>query len=182
MALLSAERIRTQVERMVITAPLLGVLRASSKRLAQLTGFLMYFGLGEAFVPGRGATLIETLPFEGNPVTSDPQRYARAHAVIEAAPSLGVGGPTIGWINAAMRAASYMEETEFAGRVPIPTLIVLAGAESLVSNRAAERLARRLKTAAHLQIPGARHEILMERDEFRDQFWAAFDAFIQGRR
>ena len=59
---------------------------------------------------------------------------------------------------------------------------MLAGAESLVSNRAAESLARRLKTAAHLQIPGARHEILMERDEFRDQFWAAFDAFIQGRK
>jgi lysophospholipase len=32
-----------------------------------------------------------------------------------------------------------------------------------------------------MRIPGARHEILMERDEFRDQFWIAFDAFIQGR-
>jgi lysophospholipase len=29
-------------------------------------------------------------------------------------------------------------------------------------------------------IPGARHEILMERDEFREQFWAAFDAFVPG--
>lgn len=180
--LLAAERVRTQVERMVVTAPLLGLPRASSRRVAQLTGFLMYFGLGESFVPGNGATLMETRPFEGNRVTSDPQRYSRALAVIEAEPALGVGGPTIGWINAAMRAASYMEEPDFANRVPIPTLIVLAGAESVVSNRAAERFARRMKTTAHLQIPGARHEILMERDEFRDQFWAAFDAFIQGRR
>jgi lysophospholipase len=29
-------------------------------------------------------------------------------------------------------------------------------------------------------IPGARHEILMERDAIRAQFWAAFDAFIPG--
>ena len=29
-------------------------------------------------------------------------------------------------------------------------------------------------------IPGARHEILMERDAIREQFWAAFDAFIPG--
>ena len=29
-------------------------------------------------------------------------------------------------------------------------------------------------------IPGARHEILMERDVIREQFWAAFDAFIPG--
>ena len=42
-------------------------------------------------------------------------------------------------------------------------------------------LERRVKTTAHLRIPGARHEILMERNDFRDQFWVAFDAFIQGR-
>jgi lysophospholipase len=29
-------------------------------------------------------------------------------------------------------------------------------------------------------IPGARHEILMERDVIREEFWAAFDAFIPG--
>jgi len=29
-------------------------------------------------------------------------------------------------------------------------------------------------------IEGAEHEILMERDAFRDQFWAAFDRFIPG--
>jgi lysophospholipase len=38
-----------------------------------------------------------------------------------------------------------------------------------------------VKTAAHLRIPGALHEILMESDQFRDQFWVAFDAFIAGR-
>ena len=64
-----------------------------------------------------------------------------------------------------------MEEPDFVERVPIPVLMVLAGAETVVSNPAAEALSRRLKTVAHLRIPGARHEILMERDEYRDQFW-----------
>jgi lysophospholipase len=27
---------------------------------------------------------------------------------------------------------------------------------------------------------GSRHEILQERDSIREQFWAAFDAFIPG--
>ena len=29
---------------------------------------------------------------------------------------------------------------------------------------------------------GAEHEVLMERDAVREQFWAAFDAFIPGTR
>ncbi len=29
-------------------------------------------------------------------------------------------------------------------------------------------------------IDGAEHEILNERDSLRDQFWAAFDAFVHG--
>ncbi len=31
-----------------------------------------------------------------------------------------------------------------------------------------------------MTVPGSRHEILMERDAFREQFWAAFDAFVPG--
>lgn len=180
-AILSAERLRTQIDRMVLTAPLIALSRASPTSLARMSSFLMHLGLGEAFAPGGGATLLQTRPFEKNPVTSDPNRYARTLAILEADASIGVGGPTIGWVNAAMRASGRMAQPDFAGRVPIPILMVLAGAESIVSNNAAEDLSRRVKTTAHLRIPGARHEILMERNEFRDQFWVAFDAFIQGR-
>ena len=38
----------------------------------------------------------------------------------------------------------------------------------------------RLKAGRVIVIPGARHEILMERDVLREQFWAAFDAFVPG--
>jgi lysophospholipase len=179
-ALLSADRLRTQVDRMVLTGPLVGLPHGSPSWMARTTGFLMHFGLGEAFAPGGGATLMQTRPFEGNPVTSDPVRYARSLAIVEADSSVGVGGPTIGWVNAAMRASVRMGQPDFPDLVPIPILMVLAGAERVVSNAAAEELSRRLKTCAHLRIPGARHEILMERNAFRDQFWVAFDAFIRG--
>ena len=45
---------------------------------------------------------------------------------------------------------------------------------------AAERFAARLKAGRIMVIPGALHEILMERDAIRELFWAAFDAFLPG--
>ena len=180
-ALLAASRLRSQVERMVLTAPLLGLKGLRRARAERLTSLLLYLGLGESFVPGAGSTLLHTRPFQGNKVTSDSARYARAVAITERDPSLGIGGATIGWLNAAMRASRRMAEPEFAAEVPVPVLIAIAGADPIVSNPAIERLSMRLKTGAHVRIPGSRHEILMEQDKFRDQFWAAFDAFIPGR-
>jgi lysophospholipase len=180
-ALLSAARLRTQIDRMVLTAPLLALSYGRPRMVAQITGFLMHFGLGETFSPGAGATLMQTQPFDGNLLTSDPVRYQRSLAIADADPAIGVGGATIGWVNAAMRACARMAEPDFAETVPMPVLIILGGSDSVVSNLAAEEFSRRVKTAAHLRIPGARHEILMERDQFRDQFWVAFDAFVAGR-
>jgi lysophospholipase len=176
-ALLSAERLRTQIDRMVLTAPLLGLPYSTPRLLAQATGFLMHFGLGEAFAPGARGAHAQAAAL----LTSDAARYQRGLAVIDAEPALGIGGATIGWVNAAMRACMRLAEPDFAETVPMPVLIVLGSADTVVSNLAAEEFSRRVKTAAHLRIPGARHEILMEKDQFRDQFWVAFDAFVAGR-
>ena len=50
----------------------------------------------------------------------------------------------------------------------------------IVSTPAIGQFAMRLRAGSHLVIPGARHEILMEQDRYREQFWAAFDAFVPG--
>ena len=39
--------------------------------------------------------------FIGNMLTSDPVRYARTEAVLEAEPELGIGSPTVAWADAA---------------------------------------------------------------------------------
>jgi lysophospholipase len=38
----------------------------------------------------------------------------------------------------------------------------------------------RLRAGSHLIVAGARHELMMEQDRYRAQFWAAFDAFVPG--
>jgi lysophospholipase len=37
-----------------------------------------------------------------------------------------------------------------------------------------------LRAGSHLVVVGSNHELLMEQDRYRTQFWAAFDAFVPG--
>ncbi len=170
-------------ERIVTTAPLVGIYGLRWPQGAKfLAESLDLVGLGGAFIPGGGETSILTKPFRDNPLTSDPGRYARNADVVAAASHLGLGDPTIGWVNAAFRLMEKFEDPEYPRRTLTPILVIAAGADRVVDTGATERFATRLKAGRLIVIPYARHEILMERDAIREQFWAAFDAFIPGTR
>ena len=60
-------------------------------------------GLGGSYVPGGDASVMMQRPFTGNLLTSDPVRYARNVAVLEAEPMLATAWPTVGWTDAAFK-------------------------------------------------------------------------------
>jgi lysophospholipase len=168
-------------DRMVLTAPLLGLAQRRMHGFAPtLARIVRLFGRGGGYVPGGGPTVLGTQPFMGNPVTSDPVRYARTAAVLEAEPALGLGSPTVAWIDAAFRVMGQLHSPRFAARIRQPILIAAAGRDRLVSTPAIETFAIHLRAGSHVVIAGAEHEILQEQDRFRNQFWAAFDAFVPG--
>ena len=168
-------------DRTVLTAPMLGIAFVQSMSVASaILRVLRLGGLGGTYVPGRYKGIIDLRPFAGNPLTTDPVRFARNAAVLEAEPTLGLGGPTIAWCDAAFRAMLTMEEPSFPGRIRQPILIVTAGRDAIVSNNAIENFAAQLRAGSQLVVVGAQHELLMEQDRYRTQFWAAFDAFVPG--
>jgi lysophospholipase len=59
-------------------------------------------------------------------------------------------------------------------------LVFAAGADRVVSTPHIERFGNRLKAGRVIVLDHSEHEILQERDSIRQQFWAAFDAFIPG--
>jgi lysophospholipase len=169
-------------DRMVLTSPMIqfsGSELACSLRSVAAEACTLA-GAGDAFIPGGKARSLEERPFANNPLTSDRLRFERAHEMLRAAPHLAVGSPTIGWVAAACASIKTINAREFTERVKVPVLIVAAGNDAMVSTAAIERFASRLKNCALIVIAGAKHEILQERDQFREQFWAAFDAFVPG--
>jgi lysophospholipase len=180
-ALMAHKQLAIRVRRMVLSAPLIEFndLPLSMVGTRRLTGLLRFFGFGSAIMAGRDKNDWPA-PFATNKLTSDPDRYHRNLGIYEAFPELGTGKPTIGWLHAACKAALLMQEPEHMNRLRVPTLLVAAGHDTVVSTPAIEAYGRHLRGASSVTIDGARHELLQERDVFRDQFWAAFDAFVPG--
>jgi lysophospholipase len=177
--LLADESGRRPFERLVLTSPMIaakGVDHHGPLRYA--VGALDALGFGGAFARGGGGDSYWMRPFEGNVFTSDPTRFSRIAELTKVAPHLFLGGPTIGWVHAAFRAMRRFEEPSFPRRANTPILIVASGADRVTDCAAAERFASRLRGGRIIVIAGAQHEILIERDALRDQFWAAFDAFV----
>ena len=168
-------------DRIVLSAPMLGIAFIRSMAVASAIVRVMRFGgFGSLYVPGRYTGILDLRPFAGNPLTSDPVRFARNAVILEAEPALGLGGPTVAWCDAAFRAMNAMSEPSFPALIRQPILIIAAGRDVIVSNNAIEAFATQLRAGSHLVVVGAQHELLMEQDRVRTQFWAAFDAFVPG--
>lgn len=169
------------LERLVAVSPMIDLCLIKAPRLARHSArILRALGFGRSFVPGGGNRSIATLSFEGNRLTSDEGRYFRNRELAVAMGSGAVGAPTIAWMDAAFRLMARFRDPGFAPAIRVPTLIVAAGADPVCATPVIERFASRLKAGHAIVIPGARHEILMESDPVRSQFWAAFDAFVPG--
>ncbi len=169
-------------ERLVLSAPMIGIAGLPFAATLRATARLCRFaGLSRGFVPGGRRRSPFAMAFDGNPLTSDAGRFARMLQFVQSEPRLGLGAPTIGWLHAAFDAMAEVQDDGFVRAFAVPTLTVMPALDRVVDGLAAERLAQRLRGGNIIGLPGCRHEILMENDALRQQFWAAFDAFVPGR-
>jgi lysophospholipase len=169
-------------ERTVLIAPMVDFPRArASLPLRVLVRTLHLAGFGSSYVPGSNVDRARALGFVGNPLTSDPVRYARNASIFEQDPTVGIGSPTVAWLDAAFETMVAFRAADYPSQIDQPILMVAAGGDTIVSGAAIEGFAARLPAGFHRVIEGARHEILQETDGYRAQFWAAFDAFVPGR-
>ena len=168
-------------DRMVLSAPMIAL--HSGKLIAiagPLARTLRLLGRGSAYVPTSNGRPVGAEEFAGNPLTSDPVRFARNDALLEEEPKLGLGGPTIAWLDSALRLMKRFAAPQYPAYIRQPILLVAAGRDEVVSTPAIETFGTNLLAGRHLILAGAKHEILQEQDHYRAQFWAAFDAFIPG--
>ncbi len=169
--------------RAVLCAPMVDFVRGVRihRRVAAILAQLACLrpGMVYRFGPGTAPEIDTDRPFDGNPLTSCPNRYAARSALMRAHPKLLVGGASWGWLRACLASTIALNRTSTIRRIQMPVLIAIAGADRLVDNAAIRQFARRLPCGQVLEFPGARHELLNEVDTHRLALWAAIDQFLE---
>lgn len=168
--------------RMILVSPMIQIhdsqLRNPPSLVRAYSECACLFGLATAYVKGGSDEPEQSLEFDGNDLTSDYVRWSRNKAVLDQAPELGIGSPTIGWLRSAMRSCAMLQKPDYPKYIAVPMLLFAAGSDQIVSAQAIEDFAVDLKIGGHIMMPGSRHEILQENDDIRQRFWAAFDAYM----
>lgn len=110
--------------------------------------------------------------------SSDPVRKRIHNAWKLHDPRLQVGEITFGWVHQANLSCRYLQNPHVLRSIHTPCLAVLAEHEKLVDNKAAREAFNQMACAKILDLPGSKHEILMERDGIRRRFFHAFDELL----
>lgn len=160
----------------VLSAPMLGLNlgRLKPRSALLLSGFMGLIGRGGTYATPAIDPFDEV--FDGNILTHDQRRFDRFKAQLRACPEARISGPTFGWIWFALTLSRRVRVSRRIDGLRIPLVMALAGNERLCDNAAAQAVAERAPRGRWFDVAGAFHEILMETDERRAQFWAAFDA------
>jgi lysophospholipase len=94
-----------------------------------------------------------------------------------AVPSLGLGGPTSGWLRATYEATDWINARK--SQLETPLLIVGGGKDLTVSNEGQAAFCDvDNPECCRIEIEGAGHELLIEAPALKEEFYEAFDAFI----
>lgn len=164
----------------ILSAPMWHLqMRAATRELTtKMTRLASLLGLGQRLTPGANMRPTPlAVAFEQNALTSDPEHFAWAVRQITAHPELALGGPNVQWTRAALEEMARLYVAPLPG---LPTLVFLGTDETVVSSSIIRTQVREMRAGRLVELPGARHEIFMERPAIQETVWSEIDGFLAG--
>ncbi|HZQ00961.1 MAG TPA: alpha/beta hydrolase [Reyranella sp.] len=164
----------------ICISPMIGLCRGLAIR--SLLAFMALLGRRDSdYMVATGPYDPRQRKFSTNDVTSDERRYRFTDRWCEADPRLALGGPTVGWLRQAFRSMDELSAPGVMERIDVPVLFVGTSTDAVVDAASHRMAVGRIRGAKLVTIDGAKHEILMETDARRAEFWQAFDEFAGAR-
>lgn len=135
-------------------------------------------GLSHLYAPStNSASYVATAEFDDNTLTTDRPTFDFMQTQVTEHPDLQLGGPSIRWLREALiecRTLAAMPSPK------VPTLTFLGENERIVDpTRIHDRMAA-WPGGDLMILPGAEHEVLMEKPEHTDAIMAALGAHLSG--
>jgi len=167
------------VKAAAFTGPMWNIGLGKARPLAfALSVVLRGLGMGDWLAPGtKNETYVLDCAFEDNQLTRDRDMYARLQAQARAHIELCIGGPSIRWVNEALKECADL------ARKPapkVPSITFLGTDEKIVDCPAIHKRSEGWPNGTLEMIEAGEHEVLMEdaatRAQIMDKIAATFDA------
>ena len=166
-----------QFTRALLCAPMTQLFPTPSNQITGLAaGLVAAAGFANTPVTRRED---DSMRFEGNMFSSDERRHTRFRDLKLAEPKAANEAPTFGWLHAAAKASSEIHQAGYFDSLQIPVRIISAGKERRINGADHEVIAAKNDKIERVVIPGALHEIMMERDDIQDVYWRVVDDFFE---
>ena len=136
-------------------------------------------GQSARYAPGQARAQVRYIRFENNPLTTDAERFEDWCRLIQTHEEHSIAGVTYGWLDAALRSIAITRRPSFLRRIETPCLIVTAGRERIVDNRAARDAAGHLRSAQLVDIPEALHDLFLAADPERTLLMRTLRTFLE---
>lgn len=146
----------------------LGAMPTAVAKVVSRVGDLIsnYFSESACYALGFGP--YSKHPFEKNNLTSSTKRYHSVLNSFEYSPETQLGGPTMRWVNESLFAIE--KAVNNAALITVPTLVIQSGADQIVSAKGQLDFCAnrdRHNDTQFMRIENAKHELLLEKDEYR---------------
>lgn len=170
------------VKAAVFSAPMWGIAMAPWLRpvAAVVSVIAAPLGLVTRYAPSTSAqTYLLQAPFQGNVLTTDREMWDYMRRQVAEVPELALGGPSIGWLKAALAECAALA----AMPAPkVPAICGLGTAEKVVD---VPPVHLRMAGWSNGQLdlyPGAEHEIMMEGAAVRKRFFDRAASLFEANR
>lgn len=159
------------VKACMFSAPMFGIMMAPPTRpfAWAVTTLARTFGMDARIAPGQTThNYTATTSLAENALTSDAAMYAIMQEQLREHPDLALGGPSMTWLNEALR------EMLALSRLPSPAtpcLTFLGTDETIVAPSRIKNRMSRWPNGELVIIPDARHEVMLETPEIRREVY-----------
>lgn len=143
-----------------------------------LTRIMRYAGMGAKYIMGHTAFKEGRWGWRKK-LTHDDDRFEDEDYFIRNKDMrLAVGGATYKWLSEAIKSCNILNSAGYAEDIKAKVLVLQAGEDVIVDNKAQRKLVARMPNAKLAVIEGAMHEILKETDDHRLEVWKAIADFM----
>ncbi|MDC1173990.1 alpha/beta fold hydrolase [Bacteriovoracaceae bacterium] len=153
---------------MILSVPMIEILlrgRSESGTL-KLTKLLKLIGMKRSYIPG-GGQVEDYWSFEENTVTQSLERHNMAHWLTVNDRTLLMGSSTVNWVYEAIKAGRFIfKKRENISELPI--LMFQAQHENFSRYSRQNKMCASNPHCKRVYIFGSKHEVFMEKDEFRN--------------